>query len=70
MSRRLGILAIALAMAATDPPAVEGQTAAKTWCMTYCDVVHVGCTKTFGWLDPQACDDWHAGCLDGCRVND
>jgi len=70
MKGRLAILATALAISAAGPPPAGGATvSARTWCGTYCDVIHVGCKKTLGWLDPDACDDWHAGCLDGCQVN-
>lgn len=48
----------------------DAAVAAKTWCMTYCDTVHLGCRKTVGWFDMEACDRWLEGCLDGCRVND
>jgi len=72
MMRRIGMLSAALAVvvlgAATTPP--REAAAAKTWCMTYCDAVHLGCQKTLGWFDQKACEEWHDGCLDGCRVND
>lgn len=72
MRTRIGMLSIALAGvalgSATVPP--REAAAAKTWCMTYCDTIHLGCKKTFGWFDKQACEDWKKGCLDGCRVND
>ena len=72
MLRRIGMLSAALALVAlgttTAPPAEAA--AAKTWCGTYCDVIHVGCKKTLGWFDQEACEEWKRGCLDGCRVND
>jgi hypothetical protein len=47
----------------------EAAVVGKTWCMTYCDVIHLGCKKTFGWFDEEACEEWKMGCMDGCRVN-
>ncbi len=71
MMRRIWVLSSALAVvtlgvATTPPPEAN---AARTWCMTYCDAVHIGCSKTVGWFDQNACEEWHDGCLDGCRVN-
>jgi hypothetical protein len=68
MGRRIGLLTGALAAIAIPAPA--SAAAAQSWCMTYCDVIHVGCKKTLGWLDMEACEEWKKGCLDGCKVND
>lgn len=71
MRHGLAIFVLALVTLVAAPPAARGEAAAgRTWCMTYCDAIHVGCKKTLGWLDEQACDDWHSGCLDGCRVGE
>ena len=72
MNRRLAVLAAAtgLLAAVSIPQSVGAAEAAGTWCMTYCDAIHVGCEKTIGWLDETACQEWHKGCLDGCRVNE
>ena len=72
MKRRIAVAALALAFAGPGlrAPAVEAAAADKTWCMTYCDTVHLGCKKTVGWFDMDACDKWLEGCLDGCKVND
>lgn len=71
MMRRIGMLSAALAVvtlgATAAPSAAEART--RTWCMTYCDTIHLGCQKTVGWFDQDACDEWKKGCLDGCRVN-
>ncbi|MDP2470578.1 MAG: hypothetical protein Q8W45_02835 [Candidatus Palauibacterales bacterium] len=71
MTRRkmavFGLLGSVVALGATARPS---SAAEKSWCMTYCDAIHVGCKKTLGWLDDDACEEWHEGCLDGCRVND
>lgn len=74
MNRRIGMLSVALvAIVASAPPspsrAAEAE-ADKSWCMTYCDAIYLGCMKTFGWFDEDACEEWKQGCLDGCRVND
>ncbi len=72
MVNRIGVLRAAIALAAlgsvTAPPA-QAETA-KSWCMTYCDAIHLGCKKTLGLFDQEACDEWKQGCMDGCRVND
>jgi ABC-type sugar transport system substrate-binding protein len=74
MIRRIGILCAAGAVLALGtapvPPAQAAAAAAKTWCMTYCDAIQLGCRKTVGWFDQDACDRWWDGCMDGCRVND
>ena len=72
MKRRFAILAAATTLGILGPAPVpaEAAAAAGKWCMTYCDVIHVGCEKTIGWLDDDACEEWHKGCLDGCRVNE
>ena len=31
--------------------------------------VYLGCRKTVGWFDQDACEEWKKGYLDGCRVN-
>jgi hypothetical protein len=31
-------------------------------------VIYIGCSKTFGWFDEQACEEWKEGCMDGCRA--
>ena len=71
MTRRIRLLSATFAIAAlgtiTPPPAEAAN--AKSWCMTYCDTIHLGCRKTVGWFDQDACEDWKRGCLDGCRVN-
>lgn len=71
MVRRIRLLSAAFAIAVlgtiTAPPA-EAVTD-KSWCMTYCDTIHLGCRKTVGWFDKDACEEWKRGCLDGCRVN-
>ncbi len=71
MNRRLAFLAALTVMlgVAADPRPTAAEEAGK-WCMTYCDAVHVGCKKTIGLLDAEACEEWHKGCLDGCRVNE
>lgn len=72
MRQRIALLAAVaglLTLGTVTPPA-EGAEAARTWCMTYCDAVHVGCKKTIGLLDQEACEEWHEGCLEGCRVNE
>lgn len=71
MMRRSGALiaAVAVISVGTTPAPAAEAAADKTWCMTYCDVIHKGCTKTFGLWDADACEEWKAGCLDGCRVN-
>jgi hypothetical protein len=72
MVRRIRLLSAAVTFAAlgavTAPPAEAA--AKKGWCMTYCDAIHLGCKKTVGWFDQDACEEWKRGCLDGCRVND
>jgi hypothetical protein len=71
MRWRIGTLAAAgtvIALTAAPPPTPAAVAAVRKWCMTYCDVIHVGCKKTIGWLDQEACEEWHKGCLDGCRV--
>jgi hypothetical protein len=72
MERRIGLLTGALAAIAIAIPAPAPASAAadRSWCMTYCDTIHVGCKKTLGWLDMEACEEWKKGCLDGCKVND
>jgi len=76
VNRRIGMLSVALvAIVASAPPspsrAAEAAVEAnKSWCMTYCDAIYLGCMKTFGWFDEEACEEWKEGCLDGCRVND
>jgi len=71
MKLRLAALASsAVLMALAGPPAAAASQSARQWCMTYCDAIHVGCEKTIGWLDEDACTEWHAGCLEGCRVNE
>lgn len=72
MPRRIRLLGGAAALLAlmTPSPSSAGEAADRAWCMTYCDAIHVGCQKTIGWLDMEACDEWQKGCLDGCRVND
>ena len=48
MMRRIGMLSAALAVvtlgATTAPSAAAAKT--RTWCMTYCDTIHLGCQKT------------------------
>jgi len=70
MRRRISLLGCAMAAAvlATAPSPARAATD-KTWCMTYCDAIHIGCEKTLGWFDMEACEQWKKGCLDGCRVN-
>jgi hypothetical protein len=69
--RRMGVLGAALLwLALGGPPETRAAAADKTWCMTYCDTIHLGCKKTLGWFDDEACDQWKKGCLDGCRVAD
>ena len=70
MWRRIGLWTGALAALAIAIPAPASAAADKSWCMTYCDAIHVGCKKTLGWLDMEACEEWKKGCLDGCKVND
>ncbi|MCK5488648.1 MAG: hypothetical protein KAI98_01595 [Gemmatimonadetes bacterium] len=72
MKSRIRLLIAAVAVAALGTIAAPPAEAAKgkAWCMTYCDTIHLGCQKTVGWFDQQACEDWKKGCLDGCRVND
>ncbi|MCK5484174.1 MAG: hypothetical protein KAJ13_10730 [Gemmatimonadetes bacterium] len=71
MNRRIAMLLAAfVAIVASAPPLPsEAAVVGKTWCMTYCDVIHLGCKKTFGWFDQEACEEWKMGCMDGCRVN-
>jgi len=72
MVSRIGILRAAVAIAALGlvaaPPARAEM--AKSWCMTYCDMIELGCEKTLGLFDQDACEEWKQGCMDGCRVND
>ena len=72
MFRRMGLLGTALVVVAigADTTPANAAAARKTWCMTYCDAVHLGCKKTVGWFDENACEEWKKGCMDGCRVND
>ena len=71
MARRIRLLSAAVTVAAlgtiSAPPAQAATD--KSWCMTYCDTIHLGCQKTVGWFDKDACEEWKRGCLDGCRVN-
>jgi hypothetical protein len=71
MVRRIGMLSAALAVVTLGATTAPSSAAARTraWCMTYCDTIHLGCQKTVGWFDPDACEEWKRGCLDGCRVN-
>lgn len=72
MKRRLlavAASAVLMGLGAAPAPAEGAVLAAKKWCMTYCDAIHLGCQKTIGWFDDNACEEWHEGCLDGCRVN-
>lgn len=71
MKRRLALLSAAVALTALGraPAPADAAQAAGRWCKTYCDAIHVGCRKTIGWLDEDACEQWHSGCLDGCDVN-
>ena len=71
MVRRIRLLSATFAVATLGtitPPSAEATTD-KSWCMTYCDAIHLGCRKTVGWFDQDACEEWKRGCLDGCRVN-
>lgn len=71
MTRRLAMLtagSVLLALGA-PPSGARAAVVAGKWCKTYCDVIHVGCKKTIGWLDEDACEEWHQGCLDGCDVD-
>jgi len=71
MMRRIGVMSAAMAVVALGPTgAPEAAAAGKTWCMTYCDAINVGCKHSIGLWEPEACEHWYAGCLDGCRVND
>jgi hypothetical protein len=71
MMRRIGVMSAALALMAVGPTgAPEVAAADRTWCMTYCDAIHLGCKKTIGLFDAETCEHWKAGCLDGCRVNE
>ena len=72
MMRRLGVVtaATALLLVGQSPGAAAATETAGKWCKTYCDAIHVGCQKTIGWLDEDACEEWHRGCLDGCAVNE
>jgi hypothetical protein len=71
MSGRVALSAVAVALALGGTPEGGGAAeAAGKWCKTYCDGIHVACQKTVGWLDEDACDEWHRGCLDGCDVNE
>jgi len=67
--RRIGLLLTAVALTSLGAPEA-GAAADKAWCMTYCDAIHLGCKKTLGLWDQETCEQWKAGCLDGCRVND
>jgi len=70
MMRRIGMMSAALAVVTFGAtPAPSAAAAARNWCMTYCDAIHLGCRKTVGWFDQDACEEWKKGCLDGCRVN-
>ncbi|MFQ5746051.1 MAG: hypothetical protein ACE5HF_02375 [Gemmatimonadota bacterium] len=64
MKRALLAAAAAATIIGTPRPA----SAKVDWCGLYCDVIYLGCKKTIGWLDQDACDEWHQGCLDGCDV--
>ena len=73
MLRRIGVMSAAIAVMAlgtTTVPSAEAAAAGKTWCMTYCDAINIGCRNSIGLWEPETCEHWHAGCLDGCRVND
>ena len=70
MRRRISLLGSAVAVAVLATTASPARAATdKAWCMTYCDAIHIGCQKTLGWFDLEACEQWKKGCLDGCRVN-
>jgi hypothetical protein len=71
MVRRIRVLGLAVTVAGLGLiPAPRAEAATdKSWCMTYCDAIYLGCEKTVGWFDPEACEEWKRGCLDGCRVN-
>ena len=71
MLRRMGLVGAAVAVVALGAGPERAEAAAdKTWCMTYCDAIHLGCKKTVGWFDEEACEHWKKGCLDGCKIND
>jgi hypothetical protein len=70
MKRRVELLSVVAltAILGSGPPTARAAEVERTWCMTYCDVIYIGCSKTFGWFDEQACEEWKEGCMDGCRA--
>jgi hypothetical protein len=67
--RRTALVLAAVAVVVGSDPGGEAVARTNGWCGLYCDAIYVGCTKTVGWLDDDACEEWHLGCLDGCNVN-
>lgn len=64
--RRLALMiAAAASLSAGRPDAGVARTIS---CGLYCDVIDLACRKSIGWLDLDACQQWHEGCLDGCSA--
>lgn len=62
------VTAIILLAGLTGSP-TEARAAVDTdFCGLYCDTIYVGCKATIGRLDPDACEEYHEGCLEGCKV--
>lgn len=65
----LTVAASTAILAGLGPGGPEPATALPSWvCRVYCEAVHEGCKITLGRLDGDLCEDWYAGCKDGCRV--
>lgn len=62
----LALASVAVFMAPT--PMVRTAEAGPTWCQVYCDVITAGCMATFAQFEPEACVQFHEGCMDGCEA--
>lgn len=69
MRRAFLLLTTVMALGAGGGAGEASAAEASKWCGLYCDAVYVGCRETIGHFDQEACREWHAGCLDGCKVN-
>jgi hypothetical protein len=65
----LCLAALVVMSGAATAPAPAAAAKLAGFCGLYCDAIYLGCRKTIGWFDLEACQEWHDGCLDGCRVN-